>query len=101
MEASHAEAFFVDSIIKEWEIFGLILVEIVSRNIGDMSDAHDGVMSVEQAYFAEVKRKIMGNDNSFFAVGKIKVEIATEIMIFGMISGCCTHVLFFVLFVFE
>lgn len=92
-KAGYAETFFVDGIIKEREIFGLILMKIISRNIGDMSDTHDGIMIVKQTYFAEIKWKIMGNDNSFFAIRKIKVKIATKIMVFGMISGCCAHVL--------
>lgn len=40
---------------------------------------------------AETKGKITGSDDYFFTVGKFKVEIATEICIFGVISNCCAH----------
>lgn len=45
---------------------------------------------------AEGKGEIAGRDSDSFAVGKIVVEIATEIMIFGGISSGCTHVSYLV-----
>ncbi len=41
--------------------------------------------------FAEVEREIAGNNDDLFAIREVIIEIAAEIMVFSVISGCCAH----------
>ncbi len=79
IEASDTKTFFVDSVIIKWVI------------IIDISDADDSVMGIDWVDFAELKREVAGRDHSFFAVRKLVIEIASEISVFGFVSGGCAH----------
>ncbi len=79
VESGHTEAFFVDGVVEEGKI------------IRDKGDANYGEMSGEAGVIAKIEGEVAGNDNGFFAVGKIVVKVASEIMVFSMISGCCAH----------
>lgn len=90
VEPGHTETFFVDGIVEE---------RVVSTRNGigsDVSDADDGVMRIQDANFAEVEREVVRDNDSTFAVRKIVIKVATEIMIVSLISGGSAHV--FVLF---
>lgn len=85
VETGDAEAFFVDGVVEERVV--LFVVGFLS----EVSDAHNSVMGVQSANFAEGERKIAGNDDGVFAVGKLVVEVAAEIMIFNLISSGGAH----------
>lgn len=53
-------------------------------------------MGIQDANFAKVEWEVMRDDDSTFAVRKIVIKVAAEIMIVSLISGSSAHV--FVLF---
>lgn len=91
IEPGHTETFFVDGIIKQRVIFGLVGDELIGRNRGKVGDANDGVMRFEQTDFAEIEWEIAGNDDGGFAIGELVVKVATEIRFFGLISSSGAH----------
>lgn len=48
--------------------------------VGNIGDADDGIVIWKCASFAEVEGKIAGDDDNFFAVRKIVIKVAAEIM---------------------
>lgn len=69
--------------------------------IGDVGNADDSMVGGHGFCFAEIEGKIAGDDDCGFAIGKFIVEVATEIMVFGVISSCCAHVFAFLPFCFN
>lgn len=53
-------------------------------------------MRIQDANFAKVEREVVRDDDSTFAVRKIVIKVAAEVMIVSLISGGSAHV--FVLF---
>lgn len=85
VETGDAETFFVDGVIEK----GVVL--FVVGFLSDVSDTHNGVVGVQSADFAEGEGEVAGDDDGIFAVGKLVVEVAAEIMVFNLISGGSAH----------
>ena len=85
VEAGNAKAFFVDGVVEK----GIVLFTVCF--LGEVGDAHDGVVGTQSTDFAESKREVAGNNDGVFAVGKLIVEVAAEIMVFNLISGSSAH----------
>ncbi len=99
VEAGDAEALFVDGVIEERTIFGLVAGAEVGWNFGDVSDADYSIMCVLDAGFAVMKREVARDDDGSFAIRKFVVEVATKIRVFGFVSCCRTHSLSFLFFI--
>lgn len=98
VEASDTEALFVDGVVEEGIIFGLITGAEIGWNFGDVSDADYSIMCVLDAGFAVMKREVARDDDGSFAIRKFVVEVATKIRVFGFVSCCRTHSLSFLFY---
>lgn len=85
VETGDAETFFVDGVIEKRIV--LFAVGFLS----DVGDAHDGVVGVQSTDFAEGEGEVARDDDGVFAVGKLVIEVAAEIMVFNLISGGGAH----------
>ena len=95
VEAGDAEALFVDGVIEEGVIFGLITGAEIGWNFGDVSDADHSIMCVLDAGFAVMKGEVARDDDGSFAIRKFVVEVATKIRVFGFVSCRRAHSLSF------
>lgn len=95
VEAGDAEALFVDGVVEEGIIFGLVAGAEIGWNFGDVSDADHGVMCILDTGFAVMKREVAWDDDGSFAIRRFVVEIATKIGVFGFVSSSCAHSLSF------
>jgi len=102
IEAGDAETFFVDGVIEERVVFGSSCCGGFGwvRGFccggfcwvgGEVGDADDGVVGVHGADFAEGEGEVAGDDDGVFAVGKLIVEVAAEIVVFRLIDSGGAH----------
>lgn len=95
VEAGDAETLFVDGVVEEGVIFGLVAGTEIGWNFGDVSDADHGIMCILDTGFTVMKREVTGNNDSGFTIGEFVIEIATKIGVFGFVSSSCAHSLSF------
>ncbi len=99
VEAGDAEALFINGVVEEGIIFGLVAGTEIGWNFGDVSDADHGIMCILDTGFAVMKREVTGNNDSGFTIGEFVIEIATKIGVFGFVSSSCAHSLSFFVFI--
>ena len=95
VEASDTEALFVDGVVEEGIIFGLVTGAEIGWGFGDVSDADHSIMCVLDAGFAVMKGEVARDDDGSFAIRKFVVEVATKIRVFGFVSCRRAHSLSF------
>ncbi len=87
IKTSHTKTTFVDGVIKQWIV------------LSDVGDTDDGIVRLHGAYFTEGEGEVTRNNDGFFAVRKVVIEVATKIII--LVVSCRTHILSCLLFVLE
>lgn len=95
IETGDAQALLVDGVIEQRIVLRLASGGVGRGVFGDVGDAGDGIVAVQDPGFTEVEREVAGNDDRLLAIGNFIVEIAPKIVIFGLVCGSCTHFLSF------
>ncbi len=90
-EAGDAETLVVGGVIIE----RIIIATSIWYDIGD---ADDGVVVFEGGKGLKMEWEIVGCDSDGFIVGIVEIKIATEIGVFSLINGRCTHGISLIIF---